>query len=665
MTIGGTTFHTLLFGSVRRSLITLVLVAVLPILAILLHTGHELRQQVVHEAEDAALRQVQAMAAHHTQIIANTRLLLMALAESSEVRTLNAQACRELLANILARNSAYAGLSLVDDRGLAVVTVPADRATAQNDAALLHSALASGQFTVGNYTLLPGEHRVVVRFAQPVQDGSGKAQGLLVADFDLSYLGGLFADILLPERSVFTLTDATGLRLTRWPEPEKYTWVRDLPQMVHRMSSGQEEGTFFEVGVDGVSRLYGFKRLHFQNAAFPYLMIRLGIPVDKALAKARQVLIRSVGLLVLATGLTLLIAWFVSDITMIRRFRRLIEATGRVKAGDLEVRIGAEAGSGELGQLAAAFDGMTESLAVKEQARSLAEEELRQLNETLEGRVARRTEELAAANSDLLHTLEDLQRMQKQLVLSEKLAALGELVAGVAHEINTPVGVALSAGSTLAEKNRALGDLFAHGEMKRSDLSQFLEESHEGTEMILVNLNRASDLIRSFKMVAADQVSEHRRPFTVRSYIDEILLSLRPKLKKTAHTVEVRCDEAMTIDSYPGAFSQILTNLIINSLTHGFTPEQAGHITIEVQCQEKQLLLRYTDDGRGMTPEVRDRIFEPFFTTARGQGNTGLGLHIVFNIVTRTLGGTIVCESEPGQGTSFVMTLPIRETPNA
>ena len=250
-------------------------------------------------------------------------------------------------------------------------------------------------------------------------------------------------------------------------------------------------------------------------------------------------------------------------------------------------------------------------------------------------------------------------RTQGQLVLSEKLAALGELVAGVAHEINTPVGVALSAGSTLAEKNHTLNNLFARGEMKRSDLSQYLEDAREGSAMILANLNRASELIRSFKMVAADQVSEARRSFNVRAYIDEILLSLRPKLKKTAHQIEVRCDEGLTIESFPGAFSQILTNFIVNSLVHAFEPGQGGRIDIEVQASGTGLELRYADNGRGMTAEVRDRIFEPFFTTARSQGSTGLGLHIVFNIVTATLGGSIRCESGPGQGTTFLLTMPL------
>lgn len=648
-----------LFRSIRKSLIVLVLLAVLPALAITLYTGHELRGKVVDDAKRYALRQVQTMAAHHQRVVDNARLLLVTLAKSAEVRSLDVPACKELLTDILARNSAYVSFSLADARGQVLVAAPETSVVNIGESKYFLEAMRTGEFTVGEYTLLKTPRRVVVQFAQPITGMTGNPAGILVAAFDLSYFGSIFFDTHLPERSVFTLTDAQGMRLTRFPESEKYTWVSDLPQMVARMSGHDEEGTFLETGVDDISRLYSFKRLHFQGAAFPYLMIRLGIPVDKALGEARFVTIRNVALLLLATILALLTAWFVSEITIMRRLNRLMDAAGRLEAGDLSSRTGMVPEYGELGQLAAAFDSMAEGLEHKERQRVLAEEQLLHLNEELEARVAQRTEQLAGANRELQQTLEDLQQTQRQLVLSEKLAALGELVAGIAHEINTPVGVALSAGSTLAEKTRALAGLFAQGEMKRSDLTQYLDDSREGTEMIFANLDRASELIRSFKMVAADQVSGTRRSFNVKDYIDEVLLSLRPKLKKTRHRIEVLCDEHLVIESYPGAFSQILTNFIINSLVHGFEADQAGQIRIEVIRTNGTLKLHYGDNGGGMAPEIRDRIFEPFFTTARSQGSTGLGLHIVFNIVTRTLGGTITCESAPGRGTEFHVAMPL------
>ncbi|MFH0729878.1 MAG: ATP-binding protein [Pseudomonadota bacterium] len=648
-----------LFPSIRKSLIFLVLLAVLPALAIMLYTGHELRGKVVADAQSYALRQVQTMASHHQRVVDNARLLLMTLAKSSEVRSLDVPACKELLTDLLARNSTYVSLFLADALGQVLVAAPDASESNIGESKYFQEAMRTGAFTVGDYTLLKTPRRVVVQFAQPLAGVSGNPVGILVAAFDLRYFGGIFFDTHLPERSVFTLTDAKGMRLTRFPEPEKYTWVTDLPQMVARMSGHDEEGTFLETGVDGVSRLYSFKRLHFQGASFPYLMIRLGIPVDHALSGARFVLIRNVALLLLATILALVTAWFVGEFTIMRRLNRLMTTTSRLESGDLRSRTGMSPGQGEVGQLAAAFDSMAESLERKEEQRRSAEEQLLRLNEELESRVAQRTEQLAGANQELHEALEVLQRTQSQLVLSEKLAALGELVAGIAHEINTPVGVALSAGSTLAEKTRTLVELFARGEMKRSELTQYLDDSREGAEMIFANLHRASELIRSFKMVASDQVSGTRRVFNVKDYIDEVLLSLRPKLKKTSHRIEVLCDEHLVIESYPGAFSQILTNFIINSLVHGFDVDQVGRIRIEVAGTNGSIELHYADNGRGVTPEIRDRIFEPFFTTARSQGSTGLGLHIVFNIVTRTLGGTITCESTPGQGTNFHVVMPI------
>ncbi|MDD2464096.1 MAG: ATP-binding protein [Desulfobulbus sp.] len=648
----------LFLGPIRRSLILLVLLAVLPSLAILLYSGSELRHRVVNDAEDYSLRQVKSMAAHHERVVENARLLLVALAKSSEIRNLDVFATQTILSDILASNGAYVSLTLADVQGNILVTVPEKSNVQLKQSPFFQQNKKSTAFVVGEYFLLPGKHRVAVQFGQPVLGAAGQVMGVLVAEFDVGYFGGIFYDLHLPDQSVFTLTDMKGVRLTRFPETEKYTWVADLPQMVALMSGKHEEGTFLESGVDGVSRLYGFKRIFLQGTS-SYLMIRLGIPVDQALAEARSVTMRNVALLVLAAILALAMAWCVAEFTMLRRLSALILATSRLKQGNLAVRTGMSADEGELGALGVAFDSMAEGLEEKEEARTIAEEKLHRLNEELEERVAQRTGELAKTNLDLQQTLVDLQRTQKHLVMSEKLAALGELVAGVAHEVNTPVGVALSAGSTLAEKSRALNELYDQGEMKRSDLAKYLSDVKEGGDMVVMNLSRASELIRSFKMVAADQVSENKRLFNVKSYINEILLSLRPKLKKTQHHVVVECVDDLMVESYPGAFSQILTNFIINSLVHGFAAEQAGEIRIEVERSEGTLKVTYKDTGVGMPPEVRDRIFEPFFTTARSQGSTGLGLHIVFNIVTRTLQGTLECESSVGQGTAFIVTMPV------
>ena len=647
------------FPSIRTTIVFLVLLAVVPALGIMLFSGYTLRENMIRSAEATVLRQIQVMASRHEQIVENARLLLATLAKAREIQMLDPLGSQLLLEEMLSLNGAYCALALSDPDGRIVAVSPLNSFSSIADEAYFQEVKQGMRFVMSSYHLRPETRRVVVEFVQPVMDQEGSLRGVLVASFDLNYFKRIFADAHLPDGSVFTLTDAEGIRLTRFPETEKYTWVPDLPYMIENMSVGANEGTFLDKGVDGVRRLYSFKRLQLADAPAQQLMIRLGQPEDLALAKAREALVRDMVLLVLAAAMAVVTAWFVGELTIMRRLGRLLSAANRLGTGDLNTRTGLDHGEGELGVLAAAFDRMAESLQIQDYDRRRAEEEVCILNEDLEDRVEQRTSELAKANENLQSALESLRQAQGQLVMSEKLAALGGLVAGVAHEINTPVGVALSATSTMAEKNRILSELFATGEMKRSNLTEYLESTREGVEMSLLNLNRASDLIRSFKMVAADQVSESRRSFNVREYIGQVLLSLRPKLKKTPHRVEVECDEALVIESYPGALSQILTNLIVNSLTHAFRENEAGLIRIEVAKNDGTLNLTYSDDGCGIAPEIQDRIFEPFFTTARAKGSTGLGLHIVFNIVTGTLGGTITCCSAPGQGTTFQVRMPV------
>jgi len=266
--------------------------------------------------------------------------------------------------------------------------------------------------------------------------------------------------------------------------------------------------------------------------------------------------------------------------------------------------------------------------------------------------------DLEAANSQLRMSLETLERARDQLVQSEKMAALGELVAGVAHEINTPVGVGVTAASFLDAKTSEMKKIYEAGELKRSELENYLQTVEEVSNSILINMERAAELISSFKQVAVDQSSENRRQFNLKEYIYEILLSLRPRYKKTQHAIDVVCEPDIELNSFPGAFSQILNNLIMNSLIHGFQGIEKGTITIHISRQGKDILFVYRDNGRGMGSEEREKVFDPFYTTMRGKGGTGLGMSIVFNLVTQTLKGGIECESAPGRGVVFTMKFP-------
>ncbi len=293
--------------------------------------------------------------------------------------------------------------------------------------------------------------------------------------------------------------------------------------------------------------------------------------------------------------------------------------------------------------------------------RKLAEHGLLELTDTLEQRVVERTSELDASNRELKKTLDRLQHMQDHLVQTEKMASLGELIAGVAHEINTPVGIAYTASTHFRQSARDITDLYDRGAMKRSDLEEFLYVCMESSRLLISNLDRASELIRSFKQVAIDQSGEGQRRFYLREYIAEILLSLRPVLKKTSLVVAVAGDKDLVLNSYPGAFSQILTNLITNSLNHAYDEGQTGRLEISFRQDDGQLFLSVSDDGKGIDEDTIDHIFSPFFTTNREKGGSGLGLHIVYNIVSQRLHGTISCESKPGRGTTFRMILPLAQ----
>ena len=294
--------------------------------------------------------------------------------------------------------------------------------------------------------------------------------------------------------------------------------------------------------------------------------------------------------------------------------------------------------------------------------RKATDEKIRKLNEELELRVQQRTHDLHQSNEALASYLEQLRETQVQLVQSEKMAALGELVAGVAHEINTPVGIGVTAASHLETTVHRYMELYDDDKLTRADFEQFLASTEDSSHMILTNLQQAGELIKSFKQVAIDQISEEKRDIHVKQYLTEVLHSLHPSLKNTAHTIETNCPDNLTLFSYPGALSQILTNLILNSLAHGFEETTPGTIHIDVLPFRDRIHLRYSDNGKGIDDDHLKKIFDPFFTTKRRQGGSGLGLYIVYNIVTQTLDGQIDCRSAPGEGTTFDIIIPIEQT---
>jgi NO-binding membrane sensor protein with MHYT domain/two-component sensor histidine kinase len=260
--------------------------------------------------------------------------------------------------------------------------------------------------------------------------------------------------------------------------------------------------------------------------------------------------------------------------------------------------------------------------------------------------------------------LAELKATQNSLVQAEKMASLSQLTAGVAHEINTPIGTALTAATVLQRRTEEFVQSVAAGSITKTAALKYADVARESSTLIVANIERAATLVQSFKQVAVDQTSGERRTFTLNSYLHEVLHSLTPRLKQTAHTVRVECSSDIVVNSYPGALAQIVTNLVVNSLVHAYPDGRTGTILLRAAVLNSELIrLEYQDDGKGIPRAHLSRVFDPFFTTRRGEGGTGLGLHIIYNLVTQTLGGKINVETDDGVGTRFVVDFPVGDPP--
>lgn len=315
----------------------------------------------------------------------------------------------------------------------------------------------------------------------------------------------------------------------------------------------------------------------------------------------------------------------------------LKSAMHAIVSGDYDRRVHGTQARDEIGEMARAVEVFRENAV----ACRKAEQELRESKERAE------------------NTLADLRETQKSLIEAEKLAALGSLVAGVAHEVNNPVGISLTVASSLARRTETFAAELADGQIRRSRLEDFIAGAREATKQLVANLERAGELIQAFRQVAADRSHEARRQFDLRESTDQVVSSLRPSLRRAQVAFKIDIPEGIVLDSYPGAYGQVLTNLVLNAVSHGFAGRPGGVIRIEARRAGPQAEIVFSDDGAGMAEEVRRRAFEPFFTTRRNQGGTGLGLHIVYNIVTRQLGGRIALHSAPNRGTTFRLTLAL------
>jgi two-component system, NtrC family, sensor kinase len=357
------------------------------------------------------------------------------------------------------------------------------------------------------------------------------------------------------------------------------------------------------------------------------------------------------------SGLTLtlslvLMLWVLQRYVM-RPMTELTGAAEALAAGRLEqpLHVG---GADEIARVGVAMERMRQALLS-------AFEALRQHNLNLEETVAQRTAELTASNAELSEALQTLQKAQRELVESEKLASLGRLVAGVAHELNTPLGNALTVVSALDDRYKQLEAMLSGtAQLRRSTLEELARDTRRGQDILQRNVQKAADLVRDFKQVAIDQTADLRRDFDLAKVVEDVLVMVEPSFKHTRFVIETDLCHGLLMNSYPGALGQVLTNLLMNAQLHGFEGLEQGCVKVHcARLSDTEVELSVTDDGRGMDESVRRRIFDPFFTTKLGTGGSGLGMHIVHSIVTNVLGGQIEVRSTPGQGTQMLMRLPL------
>jgi PAS domain S-box-containing protein len=361
--------------SIRTHLLLLVMLAILPSLGIILYSGIESRSHAVEQAEASALRTGLILASHQERTLGSTRQLLMTLAKLPIVQDRVPSACNPLLRSLLAQNPCYASLLIADPSGKVFASAPSSRGVSIADRPYFQNALATRDFSVGGYAVSRTAKKPVLHFAYPSLDSAGRVRAVIVAAFDLAYYGHLFSQTRLPEGSALAITDSRGIRLFRYPDSQKYLGVPDLDEMVRHMSGISEEGTFLAPGVDGIVRLYAFRRLNLDRKG-PALFIRVGIPARTVVAAAKAALTRNLALMGCAAVLALLCAWLLGEIFIVRRLTRLVGASRRLGKGELNARTGLPHGEGEMGHLATTFDEMAAALERRESERTQAESAL-------------------------------------------------------------------------------------------------------------------------------------------------------------------------------------------------------------------------------------------------------------------------------------------------
>lgn len=381
----------------------------------------------------------------------------------------------------------------------------------------------------------------------------------------------------------------------------------------------------------------------------------LYLPVEQIDSELNKFIAVLVVLIAISIFLVLLLGNTITS-RIIKNLNNLIGVTNKIGRGNYEIE-DSEVNYKEFVEIMVNFDSMTSEISHRENLIMKQKDDINALNEELEERVEERTNELKNANSMLESMIIELNETQEQLIEREKLASLGNLVAGVSHELNTPIGVILTSITYISDESKKLKNKILNSALKKSELVEFLDTLSESEKIMMYNINRTSDLISSFKLISTDNSVNDFRDFNVEEYISNIITSLEPQLKKSDIDVELKVlDDGISLFTNPSYLYHVVTNIILNTIIHAYT--DGGKVLVKIEDDNNNVKISVQDFGIGISEDDIKRIFEPFFTTKRGLGGSGLGLNIAYNTVVQNLKGSISCASKLGQGTSFIITIP-------
>jgi signal transduction histidine kinase len=610
-----------LFASLRLRLWLLVFLAFMPALGLMFYTAAEQGQHAAKEVQDQALRMAQLISSDQERRIDGTRYLLMTLAHVPDVRDGDAAECHSFLSTLLQDNPLYTTFGVADLKGDVICSaVPLNEPVSVSDRTFFLRAVEARDFAIGEFQIGRITHKATISFGYPILDADGRVQAVVGAAMDLAWLNQLVADAELPEGALLLVIDRNGTILARYPHPEVWVGQSDMHDPLFQAMLAQGHGTAELWGRDGIPRIYAFTALRGLSGAG---YVSIGIPQAIAYAPARRTLARNLICLGLVGLLALTAAWIGGDVFILRRVQVLVRAAKRLSLGDLSTRTGLPHGPGELGQLAAAFDDMAESLE-KHQTQQRLEEELRRQNEALaeENRRAREVNQLKS-----------------------------EFVSLVSHELRTPLTAITGYLDLLIEDESS---------QSAAKQQQLLNVVKKNVDRLVKLIDDLLDLSR----IESGKIELNLTAVDVIALIAEVVSLLQPQIEAKDQELSVNQAEALPlVHGDADRIRRILINLLSNA--HKYTPP-GGHIWVTIHQEEGWVRIDVRDNGVGLAPDEQAQVFNKFFRAQQPAtqevGGAGLGLAIT-HLLVEMHGGQVTVASTPGQGSTFSFTLPVARIP--